>query len=72
MPCGVDIGSLMARVKAAGVDYDQIYAALIERLHAMQKKVSSWSEADFRYRVSSGRIFEGPYERHELEATQAA
>lgn len=54
-----NIESLISKVKAAGVDYDQVYDAMVHKIHALQRKQSPWCEADFRYRVVEGQVFEG-------------
>jgi len=65
-----DINTLIGRVKAAGVDYDQIYEAMLQKIHALQRKLSPWREADFSYCVVEGQVFEGQTARTELDPKQ--
>lgn len=65
-----DIESLISKVKAAGVDYDQVYDAMVHKIHALQRKLSPWREADFRYRVMEGQVFEGRSAFPELDPKQ--
>lgn len=62
-----DITSLIERVKTAGVDYDEIYRAMLETIHTQQRKLTPWREADFQYRVVQGKVFEGCTMRPEVD-----
>eukprot|EP00439_Symbiodinium_sp_Y106_P066150 s2121_g10.t1 len=63
-----DISDIIDKVKAAGVDYDVVYAACMERAHAMQRKFAPWKAADFCYRVSKESIAElSGAERRDLD-----